>query len=99
MSYLARKKAKEDKQKETFSVVAKDNKELNKAYDRLFSTEVIGAEVLADLTRLFSENTSIKKGPDGYVDANATLTAAGAREVILYINLRIRNGQLSNKPD
>lgn len=53
-----------------------------KAYRAVF-TGPNGQAVLDDLTSQFG-GTSLKK-VDGEIDVNATLAAAGAREVVLYI--------------
>lgn len=59
-------------------------------FDRVFSSPD-GKAVLDELERQF-DGTCLKKDKEGRIDPNATLAAAGCREVLLYIKLvRSRN--------
>lgn len=52
-------------------------------YRRVFDSPD-GKKLLDDLSKQFN-GTTLKKAPDGTIDANASLASAGAREVVLYI--------------
>ena len=77
----------------------KDLKEKAKAMDRLYS-EVFDNEryapILSDLDSLFSplHLSMIRRDQNKAVDPYATLSAAGAGEVLIYIHRRIRNGRV-----
>ena len=64
------------------SVKTKQINELGRAFERLFSSPD-GIAVLEDLDYRFN-GTTLKKR-DGLIDPNATIAAAGCREVLLYI--------------
>lgn len=53
-------------------------------YSRLFGSPD-GEKVFADLIQEFN-GTTLKKAPDKTIDSNASLAAAGRRDVILYIH-------------
>ena len=53
-------------------------------YRRVFDSPE-GQKVLADLEAMFN-GTTLKKAPDKTIDLNASLAAAGCREVVLYIH-------------
>ncbi len=55
------------------------------AFERLFNTPD-GKFVLEKLEEQFG-GTTLKKTPDGLIDPNASIAAAGCREVLLYIQM------------
>lgn len=73
---------------------------LNDAYWRVFNgvpNAHDGAAVLEDLKKRFQQRTTIKT-VDHMVDPYASIAAAGAAEVILYIDGRISNARMVGKP-
>ena len=65
------------------------NAAINKAW---FDSFHAAPELLDDLANKFGLRTMVKKN-DGIVDANATLVACGAYEVLSYIKQRIALGK------
>ncbi len=62
---------------------------ISKEYRMLLNTQP-GKIIMADLETVFGE-TTLKTGPDGMVDINASIAASGAREVLLYIKGRMKH--------
>jgi hypothetical protein len=71
----------------TIEEVRKGQLSLRSAYQRMFNSP--DAEpVMADLYKHFNGTTL--KHKDGVIDPNASIAAAGCREVLLYIELMMR---------
>ena len=67
----------------TIAEYKKSKRDLKREYHRLF-TSPQAEKVLADLNEKFN-GTTLKK-VDGVIDPNASIAAAGCREVLLYID-------------
>ena len=73
------------------SEIRKERRALYAVYDRFWNSPD-GQIVWADLIALFN-NTTLRKGKDGNIDPNASIAAAGSREVLLYIEgMRNKHG-------
>lgn len=63
--------------------IRKEFRALYATYNRFWNTPD-GQIVWNDLMEVFNK-TSLRKGKDGNIDPNASIAAAGSREVLLYI--------------
>jgi hypothetical protein len=73
-----------------------ESKKLSRLYQQVFDDPMF-TSIIEDLEQKFgvTKRTTVRVGPDGMVDPNASMVAAGGAEVMIYIHGRIWDGRLA----